>query len=69
MKPLEKYDCSSLSITEELFWKTLGADGEPKIFGTLNLSLCESIMLEFLKELSVKRPTNIRLFGFKINRN
>ena len=51
MKPVEKYDCSSLSITEELFWKTLGADGEPKIFGTLNLSLCDSIMLEFLKEV------------------
>jgi len=69
MKPVEKYDCSNLSITEELFWKTSGAAGEPKIFGTLNLSLCESIELEFLEGLSVKRPTNIRLFGFKINRN
>jgi len=51
MKPVEKYDCSSLSITEELFWKTLGADGEPKILGTLNLSFCNSIILEFLKEV------------------
>jgi hypothetical protein len=50
MKPVEKYDCSSLSITEELFWKTLGADGEPKILGTLSLRLGDSIMMEFLKK-------------------
>ena len=51
MKPLEKYDCSSLSTTEELFWETLGVDGKIKTFGTLNLSLCDSIILEFLKEV------------------
>ena len=49
MKPLEKYDCSSLSTTEEVCWDTLGANWGPKIFGTLNLSLYDSIMLEFLK--------------------